>query len=468
MDKLREPQWQPGERRPNTWSVFLLGLLALLALIVLPSLTGLRRSRDVYENLRQMQENYDRGRAVLERLSTGMFLVSITLREFLLDTAPESGRAYRQKLEQYRADIEDAMRELRATIAPAEVETYNRLQAELQRYWSSVLTALTWSDVERRQQGLYFLRQEQRPRRQTILAIAGEIRELNRALYERELDSINKSEEQFRKDLANSLGLAIVLGIVVAGVTVIRIRLLERRDHLRRAEAEKAREDLRHLSARLHHAQEEERRSIARELHDDVGQKLTALRYGFRTLERLHHADDREFHDRLNGLKTLNEQSLLVIRDIAGGLRPSTLDDLGLSAALHQLARNFSRTTDLKISVQTEGEFQNLGDQEKTYLYRIVQESLTNCAKHARAMDVSVKLRGDADAILLEVRDDGIGFRQRTDQAGSGLIGIEERVRELGGTMKIDSEAGQGTRLLVRLPARARKDHEQNPSSAGR
>jgi signal transduction histidine kinase len=255
--------------------------------------------------------------------------------------------------------------------------------------------------------------------------------------------------------------------VLVAGVTVIRIRLLERRDHVQRAEAEKAREDLRQLSARLHHAQEEERRTIARELHDDVGQKLTALRYGFRTIERLHSPDDREFHDRLSGLKTLNEQSLLVIRDIAGGLRPSTLDDLGLSAALHQLVRNFSKNTDLHIALETKGEFRNLGDQEKTYLYRIVQESLTNCAKHAQAGNVSVHLHESADGTLLVVQDDGVGMGERANQSGSGLIGVEERVRELGGTMKIDSQAGRGTRLEVRLPVQTDRN-EQDPSSVSR
>jgi two-component system sensor histidine kinase UhpB len=204
---------------------------------------------------------------------------------------------------------------------------------------------------------------------------------------------------------------------------------------------------------RLRHAQEEERRTISRELHDEVGQKLTAMRMELGALERLRTAGDSEFSVSLAQVKELAEHSLRMIRDIATGLRPSVLDDLGLGAALQKQAREFSNLTGTPVSVTIAGEFMGLGDRQRTYVYRIVQETLTNCAKHARARHITIHLLDHGEQIELTVADDGIGFdRGKVAHSGLGLVGIEERVRELGGVIGVQSAPNHGTTIRIAIP----------------
>ena len=210
---------------------------------------------------------------------------------------------------------------------------------------------------------------------------------------------------------------------------------------------------MRNLSVRLRHAQEEERQTISRELHDEVGQKLTAMRMELGALERLRTADHGEFSVTLTQVKELAEQSLRMIRDIATGLRPSVLDDLGLGPALQKQAREFSKRTGTPVAVTIEGGFMGLGDRQRTYVYRIVQEALTNCAKHARARQISIHLLDRDEQIELIIADDGIGFdRGKATHAGLGLVGIEERVRELGGAINVQSAPDDGTTIRIVIP----------------
>ena len=246
---------------------------------------------------------------------------------------------------------------------------------------------------------------------------------------------------------------ALLSGVVVSAAGILRIRWLERRAHQQHQQAEQTGEEMRNLSVRLRHAQEEERRTISRELHDEVGQKLTAMRMELGTLERLRTAGHSEFSASLTQVKELAEQSLRMIRDIATGLRPSVLDDLGLGAALQKQAREFSKRTGTPVSVSIEGGFGGLADRQRTYVYRIVQEALTNCAKHARARQISIRLLDRDEQIELTVTDDGIGFdRDKAAHSGLGLIGIEERVRELGGVIAVQSAPNHGTTIRVTIP----------------
>ena len=142
-----------------------------------------------------------------------------------------------------------------------------------------------------------------------------------------------------------------------------------------------------------------------------------------------------------------------MIRDIAAGLRPSVLDDLGLGAAVQKQARDFSKRTGIPVSVSVEGVLDVLDDRHRTYIYRIVQEALTNCAKHAYARQIAIVLQRRDEQIGLTITDDGAGFvPMSVAHAGLGLIGIEERVRELGGIVTVQSSPGQGTTIRVTIP----------------
>lgn len=441
-----------SRRWHNVWSVFLVALSSLLLLMFLPGLIGLRQMERLYDRMRAAQEEYQRNQQILFELSRSFFFTSVLIRDFLLDTSEQQDRQYLEEFQHARESVEVQLRLLAASIGPQEEETYRRLRSETDRYWSSVLPIFRWTPQQRRERGTYFLRDEHRPRRQTILAIADEIRRLDTDLYEQQYRQMDEGLRGFRRDLGRIIFFALLTGVAVSGGSLWRIVVLERQNRIEQMRAERTGQELRHLSTRLMSAQEEERKSISRELHDEVGQKLTALRLELGSLERLRAGDEDEFRAHLNEAKDLAEQSLRTIRDISAVLRPSLLDDLGLGPAIQRQARQFSRHTGIPATVQIEGDLDGLSERRRTCIFRIVQETLTNCARHSQATEVKIDLRGDNQGVVLTVSDNGAGFDPRQPAArGLGLIGIEERVRELGGSIQIDTAPGKGVKLEVRV-----------------
>ena len=145
------------------------------------------------------------------------------------------------------------------------------------------------------------------------------------------------------------------------------------------------------------------------------------------------------------------------VRDLAMGLRPSMLDDLGLEPALRWQAREFSRHSGVQATIETDGDLGRLSEPVRTCIYRVVQESLTNCARHSEARNVRILVHANQDRISLTVQDDGKGFDPKTlVSRGLGLIGMEERIKKLGGTLAISSQNlknPKGTVLRVELPS---------------
>jgi len=441
------------QRSYRTWAVFTLALSLLLGLMLVPALTALRRSEQIYREIRASQQQFQNSQQVFEGLSSNVFTISITIRDVLLDNSPEAGQMYLARLSSNWDQLQDNLARLRQVIPLGETAVLLKLERELEAYRASILPIFSWTPQQRGERGAYFLREEQRPRRQSILAVAEELADLNASLYEQQQRRTAESEVRFREDLLRSVLFALLAGVVVSAAGILRIRWLERRAHQQHQQAEQTGEEMRNLSVRLRHAQEEERRTISRELHDEVGQKLTAMRMELGALERLRTADHGEFSVTLTQVKELAEQSLRMIRDIATGLRPSVLDDLGLGPALQKQAREFSKRTGTPVFVTIEGGFTGLGDRQRTYVYRIVQEALTNCAKHARARQISLHLLDSNQQIELIIADDGIGFdRAKAAHAGLGLVGIEERVRELGGAIGVQSAPDHGTTIRITIP----------------
>ena len=141
------------------------------------------------------------------------------------------------------------------------------------------------------------------------------------------------------------------------------------------------------------------------------------------------------------------------IRDLAMGLRPSMLDDSGIEAALQWQGREFSRHTGVPATVRVDGSLDHLSDSQCTCIYRVVQEALTNCARHAKAKHVLVSLRAGEHGVVLMVKDDGVGFNSAAARGCLGLLGMQERVQELDGTVKMTSRPNSGTTIEVELPA---------------
>jgi signal transduction histidine kinase len=203
-------------------------------------------------------------------------------------------------------------------------------------------------------------------------------------------------------------------------------------------------------------AQEAERQRIARELHDETGQALTAIGLGLRGVTSSVESDGDKSINNLRQLEQLVEHSLMELQRLISDLRPSHLDDLGLGAALRWYAGEIESRLPLKVKVSVTEEKTDLSTEMKTTLFRITQEALTNVIKHAAASQVKVTLIYVTEGVRLEVVDDGIGFDQSAMQLARrpswGLIGMQERSTLLGGTFKVTSDPGSGTRVEIYIP----------------
>ena len=320
-------------------------------------------------------------------------------------------------------------------------------------YWDEIGPLFEWTPQEKARRSWDFLHRELLPRRDAALQLAGEIRELAGDNLARERTEVDLLQARLSLFIGRMLAVTVLLGLLIAGVTVSRIHKLERHFEAQRLRAEAAEEQMRRLSRQVVQAQEDERRSLSRELHDEVGQSLTALRLELGTLRNLREASEPEFLEHLDDAKALAEQSLRSVRGMAMGLRPTMLDDLGLGPAIQWQAREFSKHTGVPVDVRIEGNLAHLPDRHKTCVYRIVQEALTNCARHAHAKTIAVAVEGKEDLLEVRIQDDGVGFNQATARPrGLGLIGIEERVRELGGRFQLHTKHTGGTTLQAAIP----------------
>jgi signal transduction histidine kinase len=446
-----------GVRRAyRSWPVFGLALSVLLGLMVVPAVTAWRRSEQIYSQVRSSQAQFQTGQSAFQAVAEHLSAISITIREFLLDSSPDAVRTYGARLDRDWQRLDAGMARLRASLPPDVATGLTTLEPDLDAYRTSTHSIFAWRPAERAERGAYFLREEHRPRRASILAVTERLADLNAALYAQHQQRASESEERFRADLVRSVEFALLAGVAVAAAGMLRIRSLERRAREQHQQAQQTSDEMRSLSVQLRHAQEEERRTISRELHDEVGQQLTAMRMELGSLERLRGSATGEFETTLAEVKELAERSLRDIRGIAAGLRPSVLDDLGLGAALRRQAREFTKRTGTLVDVSIDGDFEGLADTQRIYVYRIVQEALTNCARHARARHITVTLAQAGQSLELTVRDDGVGFDVGTvAHSGLGLIGMEERVRELGGIIAVHSAPNQGTTIAISLPGTA-------------
>ncbi|MCW8274855.1 PAS domain S-box protein [Pseudomonas sp. PCH199] len=213
-----------------------------------------------------------------------------------------------------------------------------------------------------------------------------------------------------------------------------------------------SREQLRELSAHLESVREEEKARIAREVHDELGQMLTVLKLETSMCELAYAQLDPGLHERLNSMKRLIAQLFQLVRDVATALRPPILD-AGIASAIEWQARRFEARTQIPCLVQVPDNLPVLSDAKAIGLFRILQEALTNIMRHAQAHTVELTLALEGDELCLSVSDDGVGFVASAGRPTSfGVVGMRERVLIMGGLLSLESEPGEGTTLIVRVP----------------
>ena len=232
-----------------------------------------------------------------------------------------------------------------------------------------------------------------------------------------------------------------------AAGAIVRSRSLWRDISRRKHDAARLRE----LAVALQNAREDEGKRIVRELHDQLGQAMTALQLDLGWLDRKLPPEATELHQRLAGARALIDENVQLVRRLSTELRPALLDDLGLPAAVQWFCRDFEQRAALACSVHVP-EGVALSEPTGTALFRVLQEALTNVARHARARQVEVRLELEPAGAVLSVRDDGVGLAEGVPW-GLGLLGMQERIRAVGGELEIESVAGSGTTVRARVPA---------------
>lgn len=419
---------------------------ALLLVIGISSFAVWLNAKRAQERVAALHNTHIEVGAALAAVRADVYLAAILTRDYLLDSDASHAQEYVNQRAHIRESTDRSFRILEASMQePSQRTALNELRSELERYWDPTEILLDWSPEVRRAQRSEMLRQRLR-RREEIFALAQKVEDLITTNFLNERARITTADQDFRNSLGWITAIALFLGFCIGGAAFGRIISLER-------QSQRAESELRLLSGQIRTTQEEERKHLSRELHDQVGQMLTGLRMELASMAKIHADSESDLSASIARAKGTVEQTLRMVRDIAMLLRPSMLDDLGLTPALAWLVREVSRSSGIEIQSEIDPAANALSDLHGTCLYRVVQEALTNISRHSGARHAKLTLALNNNAVVATVTDDGKGFDVHSPKrAGLGLLGMEERVRELGGTIYFSSSPGRGTSVEIRLP----------------
>src|ERR1019366_8308695 len=432
--------------------VLIAGFGGLLILMAFAGADGIQALQQIQTSNDRIRDEFLLRTQVLERIRSDLYRSGTDVRDYLLE--PQAGRAegHRYTLLETRKDMDAALQQYFGLLSSGEAQPFTVLTQELAAYWRVLEPTFEWTARQRQEAGYAFLRDDVFPRRTSMLAIAGQIGRFNEAQLNSGKLAVQSTFRQFRSRLTITLGLTIALGFVLAIFSTRKILKLEDTSAQHYREMSHARAELKQLSARLLKAQEEERKLISRELHDEVGQALTGVLVEMANFSNLiRNREESALPKKADEIKRLLEGSIGVVRNMALLLRPSMLDDLGLVPALQWQAREASKRSGIWVKVAAEQVSDELTEDHKTCIYRIVQEALHNIVQHANARNVTITVTQEPDRLLLSIQDDGRGFNPQQER-GMGLIGMEERVSALGGRLIVESASGEGMLLRAALP----------------
>jgi signal transduction histidine kinase len=335
----------------------------------------------------------------------------------------------------------------------AELQQIQNLRREIGEFRRSMLDAIASERGREPANARALLRRELNPKRDAVIGMSEDLQALNRNSF---IDQQRARADLYaitQGQMWRQLGIAMLSGLSIALVATVYASRLERRLRVQRDQEIRNAHDLQRLSARVIRVQEEERRAIARELHDEVGQVLTAIKVELAKVQRAIEAGGGDGL-LLQNTRAIADGALHTVKDLSRLLHPAVLDDLGLSSAVEWHLKEFGRRHGLRVEFEQAHMDQRLPSAVELAVYRVVQEALTNVARHAGATWCSVSLRRWPEVLVVRIEDNGVGFDlERPNQLGGlGLIGIRERIAELDGHLRIDSEPGRGTRVLIDLP----------------
>ncbi|MBM3747001.1 MAG: sensor histidine kinase [Acidobacteria bacterium] len=432
-----------------------LGFGGVLALLGISAIEAFRIQQGAASQTAQISQRFAQQVEIQTTIRRTLYLGSIQSRDYMLSNRPDRLATLLRQLGELKGAAAAALDQLQLVTGAG--GSQSELRETVRDFWATIeATPLRTGGMQGSQ--LYdYVQVEIVPRRNAAGAFLRELEEVNHAALRQSQEALDRSRRHALWRLLGMMGLCLVLGAVVARLSLRHAARLERESARRFEEVAQAKQDLEQLSARLLEIQEDERRRISRELHDEIGQTLTALRIEISRAQAAWKAGSPAVPDRLEEARSLAERTVQTVRDISLLLRPALLDDLGLAAALQYQAEDFGRRSGIPCLFTEEGLGDSLPDTHKTCVYRVVQEALNNCEKHSGATRVRLAVRQKGGELAVEVEDNGRGLRaapqgRSSGEAGLGIVGMRERASMLDGVLEYEAVSGGGTRLRLLLP----------------
>jgi signal transduction histidine kinase len=401
-----------------------------------------------------LNARYLKAQELLRDVDGQVRLGSVLLRDALLASDASTVDVDRARLEGTYAAANDALRQYVPVVGSAEeLNGIRRLSTEIEAYRLAMLAVLRNNPGSASSRLL--LQQRVAPQREVVQRVSSRVQSINREAFVAQTLTNAQAYRAAQRAAWQQLGFALAANLAIGVWAGVYAGRLESRLRAQRDRGLQLTNDLHRLSARIVSAQEDERRTIARELHDEVGQALAVIRVELEFAQRPG-ADASAVAAKLADVREITEGALHAIRDLSHLLHPAMLDDLGLVAALEHLTAGLGARHRIRVEFHQAQMTPRLPPEMETAIYRIVQEGLNNVAKHAAATTCKVSISRDAELVRLLIEDDGIGFAAEpgsdVTRHGLGLIGIRERAALLGGFLRVVTAPGRGTRLFVELP----------------
>jgi signal transduction histidine kinase len=441
--------------RPTIKAAILVGFGLTLGLWLWAGYDFIQRMSRVQREAEAIDVRYMRAQELLANVRPQVLIVSVTVRTALLDPDLGNRHGYRRRITDTLRSVDETLeRYVPVLDSQIERERVERLQQEIGNFGHAVLQVLEHDRSTTAYEARDVLARIV-PRRELVIGVTDEVQALNRAAFVQQQKAIAASYRDTQARVWERLGLSLLASLGIAVFATFYAGRLESRLQRQRLREVQHTRDLQQLSARLVGAQERERRVIARELHDELGQVLMAIQVELGLARKA--LDASGAGELLNDAQAITKGAVNTVRDLSHLLHPAVLDDLGLVAAVDCYLESLRSRHALRTRFEHESAVGRLAPETEIAAYRIVQEAVTNAVKHAHATSCTVTVRHLPDTLSISIEDDGCGFDPvTTDMAGAaaglGLIGIRERVAQLQGVLRVESAPGQGTTVTLELP----------------
>jgi signal transduction histidine kinase len=443
-----------GLRRPTIQVALVLAFVLIVALWGYTGYEFTSRMAAVERDSAEVTARYLEAQERLTTIRSQVLVGSVHIRDALLDTNRDLIPRYERQINDTYISIDAALRDYEPVLdTQAQIDQVERLRRELTGFRQMTAQVLAQVKDGSARDVRALLNQSLVPRREAAVRVSEEVQSLNRAAFVQHQNNIAQIHRLAERRTWQQVGLALISSLAIGLLFTAYAGRLESRLLAQMQTNEHNTRYLQELSTRLIGAQEEERRNVARELHDEVGQALTAVQVEI-SLARRRLGSAGQSAGMLNDAESITHNALETVRDFSQLLHPALLDDLGLAAAVEWQARTFETRHGIRVEVTQDNMAKRLPRAVELAAYRIVQEALTNIAKHARATACVISLRRQDGDLEISVEDDGLGFdpAEMADTRGLGLVGMRERAALLDGRVALESTRGAGTRVRVRLP----------------